>query len=102
MEVWDAVELALAICQDKTLESSKSSINQSYLNLCKADAECRRQKTSSDIIQMVRLKIAKEQFEREYVKLKVKTGRIREVEDLLTRIQMEIDDISAKKNRKRN
>ena len=100
MDGIDALNIAIALYKDRIQEELKDAIFAEYNNLLKADADARRQKTSTDIVRMSNLRIALMKFEAAYDKLKNTTGNISAIDEMILKVKREVKLISYRKNKK--
>lgn len=96
--VWTAFEFAFAKFKDSLSEELKYNIRLSYNQLLEAEAQSRRNKISSEIFHMAKLKIALIKFETTYDNFKNNYGAISEVDNWIEPIKREIALTSLKKN----
>lgn len=97
MNPLDAINLALTIYKDTAYKSLCDTILSAAQNLCSAEAESRRTKTTELILSRARLENSLIQLEQSYQKLKANVGSVAAIEELITKTKHEIACISAEK-----
>ena len=77
MNNFDYVSLALAAIKDKIKEETADSFCLKYTELLEADVQARRAKVQAQILEMAKLRIALEKFEKTYNLVREQCGSIR-------------------------
>lgn len=99
METLDCVSLVLAAIKDKIKEETAENFRQSYTLLLEAEVKARRAKVQAQILEMAKLRIALEKFEKTYNQIKEQCGSIESVDNYLSDIRKRIQSISVVKNK---
>ena len=102
MENLDPVSLLLAAIKDRVRKEMVEKILQSYTQLLETEAKVRRTKVQTQILEMSKLRIELEKFERTYHLIKEQCGNIESVENYLSDIRKRIKYISVAKNKPLN
>ena len=102
MENLDPVSLLLAAIKDRVRKEMVEKFLQSYTQLLETEAKVRRTKVQTQILEMSKLRIELEKFERTYHLIKEQCGNIESVENYLSDIRKRIKYISAAKNKPLN
>lgn len=99
MNSLDCVSLVLAEIKDKVRQEISDDFCESYTCLLESEAQARRMKVQTDIVEMAKLRIALSKFETAYNKVKCQCGTIDSVEKYISEIRKRISRISLKKNK---
>lgn len=99
MDVFDTLELALALVKDRLTETTRRELRESCMQTLKAEADARRSKMACDVLRMAKLQIAVKKLERQYALVTDRTGKILCIEDLIRSANREIQIISMRKNK---
>ena len=99
MDNLDYVSLALAAIKDKVRKETAEKFRQSFTLLLETEANARRAKVQAQILEMSRLRIELEKFEKTYVQIKEQCGNIESVDTYLSEIKKSIRQISINKNK---
>ena len=99
MNSLDCISLVLAEIKDKVRKEISDEFCESYTCLLESEAQARRMKVQTDIVEMAKLRIALSKFETSYNKVKCQCGIIESVENYILEIRKHILLISEKKNK---
>lgn len=99
MNNFDYVSLALAAIKDKIKEETAESFRLKYTELLEAEVQARRTKVQAQILEMAKLRIALEKFEKTYNLVREQCGSIETVDNYLSDIRKRIKTISVTKNK---
>ena len=98
METKDVLNIALAFYKDKIQSESLERFRSEFFQLQEADAKARRSKAKTLIMQMVKLRIALNQFEMTYQSIQSRVGKVEALDDYIASVKQEIRKLSEAKN----
>ena len=99
METLDYVSIALAFIKDRVRKELAEKFRQNYTQLLETEVQARRAKVQAQILEMAKLRIELEKFEKTYDLIKKECGNIESVDNYLSNIRKRIRRISAEKNK---
>ena len=102
MEGVDYVSLASAAIKDRVRKEMEEKFLQGYTQLLETEAKVRRTKVQAQILEMSKLRIELEKFEKIYHLIKEQCGNIESVDNYLSDIRKRIKYISVAKNKPLN
>ena len=100
MESNDVISLLMAAYKDKVNKEILNEVRDKLNCVIQADAEARRNKMATDIVQMNKLRNSLALFNIAYDKIKLESGPILALDQYVAEIQCMINAISRKKNHK--
>ena len=98
METKDVLDIALAFYKDKIQSDALHRFHSEFIQLQEADAEARRSKAKTLIMQMAKRKIALNQFEMTYQSIQGRVGKVEALDEYIASIKQEIKRVSDAKN----
>ena len=98
METKDVLNIALAFYKDKIQSESLERFRSEFFQLQEADAEARRYKAKTLIVQMANLKKTLSQFEMTYRLIQSKVGEVEAIDEYIVSVKQEIKRLSDAKN----
>jgi len=101
METKDVLNIALAFYKDKIQGESLERFRSEFFQLQEADAEARRSKAKTLIMQMADLKKALSQFEMTYKLIQTRVGKVEVIDEYIVSVKQEIKRLSDAKNNHR-
>lgn len=99
IDIWDSVEVWIAGYRDKTNAELLARFKEEYYLTLHAEAEARRSKTTTLIKNIAKLRIELKKFEFTYALVKIKTGDIKSIEDMIRSLNHEINKMVSQKTR---
>lgn len=99
MDNFDYISLALAAIKDKIKEETVEKFRLNYTQLLETEVQVRRAKVQAQILEMSKLRIALEKFEKTYNLVREQCGNIESVDNYLSDIRKRIQSISVAKNK---
>lgn len=99
MDNFDYISLALAAIKDKIKEETVEKFRLNYTQLLETEVQVRRAKVQAQILEMAKLRIALEKFEKTYNLVREQCGNIESVDNYLSDIRKRIQSISVAKNK---
>ena len=98
-DIWDSIKIVIASYRDHVNKELLQRFKEEYYLTLNAEAEARRSKASTIIKDIARLKIELKKFEYTYSLVKIKTGDITAVENMINRLNHRIKVMRIQKNR---
>ena len=99
MDNFDYISLALAAIKDKIKVETVEKFRLNYTQLLETEVQVRRAKVQAQILEMSKLRIALEKFEKTYNLVREQCGNIESVDNYLSDIRKRIQSISVAKNK---
>ena len=98
-DIWDSIKIVIASYRDHVNKELLQRFKEEYYLTLNAEADARRSKTSTIIKDIARLKIELKKFEYTYSLVKIKTGDITAVENMINSLNHRIKVMIIQKNR---
>lgn len=99
IDIWDSIDVMLASYRDQNNRNLLQRFKEEYYLTLNAEADARRSKASTIIKDIARLKIELKKFEYTYSLVKIKTGDITAVENMINSLNHKIKAMLIQKNR---